>query len=105
MSERTSIPDWTPMNRVILTTVGRHNVGLRIFSHKESGRYFQAVFSHEQLAQIAHLADQARRGAYAEEFITGADETLLQFHGIAARADAPLLSAIHPTNPTNPESL
>jgi len=105
MNQRADIPDWKPMNRVILTTVGKRNVGLRIFSHQEGGRYFQAVFSHEQLAQIAHLADQARRGAYAPEFITGADETLLAFHGLAACADAPLLSAIHPTNPTNPESL
>lgn len=94
MSARTSIPDYAPLNRVILTTVGQHNVGLRIYSHKEEGRYFQAVFSHEQLAQIAHLADEARRGAYAKEFITGATPLALDFHGLAACADQPLLSAI-----------
>lgn len=93
MNPRQDIPDHRPMSRVILTTVGRHNIGLRIFSHKEPGRYFQAVFSHEQLAQIAHLAAEARRGAYAPEFLTGATPHLLAFHGLPAVEDAAVKGA------------
>lgn len=89
---RLFLPDRHPTSRVIAVTVNPLNVGLRIYAHELDGRSYVMAISHEQLAQIAHLAAEARRGAFAPEFITGADDRALAALGLAA-SEAPALPA------------